>query len=237
MTKHNLLFGIIGLLIGAIAGFIFANSVNQRGLSSKTSAGQVAANGPAEGAMPSNAVADQTRGPMPPEVAAALQTAKSQPDNYEAQMQAGDLYYQIRRFQEAIQYWTRANQIKPNELEPLKKLGEANFYAANLPMAAKWYTSYLEKKPDDLDVRTDLGLTFLISQPPDIGRAISEFKTVLRSDSNHEHALQDLVVALTRKGEIKEAETTLEHLQKVNPSNPEIANLRSDIEKQSSQQK
>src|SRR3712207_7921773 len=51
--------------------------------------------------------------------------------------------------------------------------------------AEKWYAAALAKNPDDLNVRTDLGLTFYLRQPPNIERAIAEDRKSTRLNSSH----------------------------------------------------
>lgn len=239
MNKDNVLYCIIGLLLGAIIGFMYANSVNQRG--AQTRPATTAAGGAAAGAnlppdhptVPSNGVADQAG--MQEEVTAQIQQARNEPDNFDAQVKAGDLFYQIRRFDQAIEYLLRANQLRPDDYGTIVKLGNANFENASYETAEKWYTAALLKNPDDINVRTDLGLTFYLRNPPDHDRAIKEYRESLQRDPRHEQTLQNLTVALTRVGQVKEAEETLSKLQEVNPANEALSKLRSDLQNLKSQ--
>jgi tetratricopeptide (TPR) repeat protein len=129
-----------------------------------------------------------------------------------------------------MQFLMKANQLKPDHYETIVSLGNTNFDAQNYEAAEKWYLAALAKKPDDVNVRTDLGLTFLFRQPPDYDKAIKEFRRSLEKDPNHEQSLQDIVVALTSKGETAEAHTMLDRLVKVNPQNSAIPELRRKIE-------
>lgn len=235
MNKDNILFGIIGLLLGFIIGFMFANSANQRG-AAPTSAAMTEQNPQLppdhppiqNGANQQAALADAQ---------AAEKLAKDQPNNFEAQMKAAEAFYQIQRFDEAAEYLKRANQLQPQAYEPIVNLGNVYFDAGRYEDAEKWYTEALKVKPDDVNVRTDLGLTFLFRTPPDNDRAIKEFRSSLERDPRHEQTLQNMVVALTRAGNVKEAEETLNKLQEVNPSNSALSKLRSDIDDLKSQQK
>jgi len=76
MSKENVLFVIIGLLGGLIIGFVFANSVNQRAV---PMAGQAAPSG----AMPAGhpEIPGQSAGGNQPEIQAAIDQAKKEPDN------------------------------------------------------------------------------------------------------------------------------------------------------------
>ncbi|MGB7921777.1 MAG: tetratricopeptide repeat protein [Pyrinomonadaceae bacterium] len=235
MTKENVLFSIIGLLLGLIIGFIATNSINQSGGGSAPRAQQTAKPTtqselpPDHPTVPSNGVADS--GQMQAAVTEAIQKARSEPDNFEAQMEAAQLYYQIRRYNEAIEFLLRANQLRPDSYEAVVALANTYFDAEKYKEAEQWYTAALIKRPEDINVRTDLGLTFLFREPPDIDRAISEFRKSLQRDPRHEQTLQNLTVALTRKGDAKEAQATLAKLEEVNPSSQSLAKLRSDLEK------
>jgi len=231
MNKENILYAVIGLLLGCIIGFIFANSVNQRGYepsAPQTATGRNQNLPPDHPQLPSNGVADQ--GEMPAAIAEAIQQARNEPNNFDAQVSAAQLYYRIGRFDEAIEFLLKANQIRPDDYATLVRLGDANFEAEHFETAEKWYTAALTKTPDDADVRTDLGLTFFLRQPPDIERAIKEYRTALERQPKHEKALQNLTVALIKKGDAKEAQTMLAQLEAVNPSNEALSKLRSDLQ-------
>ena len=78
-------------------------------------------------------------------------------------------------------------------------LGNAYFDLEKYEEAEKWYTSALSKKDDDVNVRTDLGLTFIFRDKPNYDRAIQEFRRSLELDPNHPETLQNLTVAYTKK--------------------------------------
>ena len=244
MTRENVLFSIIGLLAGLIIGFLATNSINQRGGGSTprqqtsrttTTTSQGSEMPPDHPTVPSNAVADPQQ--MQTAVTEAIEKARNEPNNFEAQMQAAELYYQIHRFNEAIEFLLRANQLRPDSYEAVVALGNTYFDAEKYKEAEQWYTAALIKNPDDINVRTDLGLTFLFREPPDLDRAIKEFRGSLQRDPRHEQTLQNLTVALTRKGDAKEARAALDKLAEVNPASQALPKLRSDLEKLGSNSK
>jgi tetratricopeptide (TPR) repeat protein len=161
---------------------------------------------------------------------ALIEQAEAEPGNFEAQMRAAEIQYRNRRFNEAIQLLVRANQLHPESLEAIVALGNANFDANNFEIAEKWYTAALVKNPKDVNVRTDLGLTFLFREHQDVERAIQEFRRSLELDPRHEQTLQNMTVALIKKGSLNEAEATLNKLREVNPRNPGLAKLGTDLE-------
>ncbi|MFN2456030.1 MAG: tetratricopeptide repeat protein [Pyrinomonadaceae bacterium] len=239
MTKENSLFLIIGVLLGFIVGFMFVNSVNQRAAARLPAGGASLgaqssdASLPAGGAQTSSiAVADpQAAQGMQAAVQAQIQQAREEPNNFDVQSKAGDLFYQIQRYDDAIKFWQQANKLRPDSYETIVKLGNANYDAERFSEAERWYTTALQKKPDDVNVRTDLGLSFFLRTPPDTERAITEFRRSLGYNPRHEQTLQNLAIALTRKGDAREAHAMLSKLEEVNPSNPALGQIRSELQK------
>jgi tetratricopeptide (TPR) repeat protein len=245
MKKSNLMSAVLGLVAGLIIGFMGANSINKSAYEVQP-ATPPSANAPnSNPALPKDhppigtsagEQAPNAQGGPRPEVAAAIEKARAQPQNYEAQMTAADLYYQIQRFDEAAKFYEAAAKLKPSEVEPMIKAGNAYFDDAQMAaknddnrtatprfvLAEKWYTQALQKEPRNITVRTDLGLTFFLREPPELERAIREYKTALSIDPNHEITLQNLTVAYKAGGDQANYQATLEKLKKVNPGNPVV---------------
>jgi len=233
MTKENFLFAIIGVLAGFMIGFFFANSVNQGSMPAAQPGMPQSAAG-----LPSGhpAVPGAGGGGAIPEVQAAIDKAKQNPTDFDAQMKAAELYYQIQRFDGAVEFLKKANELQPDNYDVIVNLGNAYFDAARYDDAEKAYAKALVKKPDDLDVRTDLGLTFVFRNDPNYDRAIQEFKRVLDADANHVQALQNLTVAYTKKSDKANAGSTLARLEQVDAANSAIPKLREEIQKIESKQ-
>jgi tetratricopeptide (TPR) repeat protein len=239
MNKENILFAIIGLLFGCIVGFVVSNYMNQNYAGPRPKSPATAAGGGAS--LPpdhppvsaSNGVADQ-QGPMQagmqPGVQEKIQKARSNPQDFDAQVTAAGLYYQIGRYDEAIEFLMKANQLKPDSYETVVKLGDTNFEAEHYDVAEKWYTAALAKNPKDVNVRTDLGTTFMARPQPDFDRAIKEYTRSLELDPKHEQTLHNLVIAYTKKNDAANAQAMLDRLVQVNPNNEDLPKLRSDLQ-------
>jgi tetratricopeptide (TPR) repeat protein len=231
MNKENLLFGAVGLLAGLIIGFVATNSLN-KGTISGSPAAEMKQNSNIPPGHPEIGGAGAKNGPagaMQPEVQEAIEKAKQSPDDFDAQIKAGEMYYQIERFDDAIPLFKRASQLRPDDRELIVQLGNVNFDGGHYDEAEKWYSQALAKKADDVSVRTDLGLTFVFRDPPNYDRAIQEFNKSLETDPNHVQTLQNLTVAYTKKGDAAKAGSTLAKLEGVDPSNKAISKLREDI--------
>src|SRR5690348_2175309 len=99
MNRENLLFAIIGILLGFIVGFMFASTMSQKAAQSQfANASQMPADHPpigAQNAQDPSAVREQ--------VTASIDQARKEPQNFEAQVKAAELFYQIQRYDQSIE--------------------------------------------------------------------------------------------------------------------------------------
>lgn len=153
MSRENLLFAIIGILLGFIVGFMFASTMSQ-----KAATQQTAANGatiPADHP-PISGQGSPDPQAMRAQVAASIEKARNEPKNFEAQVEAAELYYQIQRYDQAIEFLLKANQIKPTDYRTVVILGLVNLDAGHFETAEKWYRAAMKMKPDDVMVLAGL---------------------------------------------------------------------------------
>jgi tetratricopeptide (TPR) repeat protein len=159
MTRDNLLFAIIGILFGFIIGFLFASNMSQQyALNAPAlSSGQLPADHPPSGP---NA-GGQSAGGMQAKVTASLEKARNEPGNFDAQVRAAQLYYQIQRFDQAIEFLLKANQLRPDDYQTVAALGVVNLDAGHYDVAETWYRAALMKKSDDVPVLAGLAAATL----------------------------------------------------------------------------
>jgi tetratricopeptide (TPR) repeat protein len=185
MTRDNLLFAIIGLLFGFIVGFIFASNVMQREAASSTATRtqNLPANHPSVGSDSGSAP-----GQMQAEVTAALAKARNEPKNFEAQVKAAELYYQIQRYDQAIEYLLKANELQPDNYETIANLGMVNMDGGHYEVAERWYKAALAKRPDD--VRVVDGLCAVLLQEGKTKEAEDAIAKLGRLDPNNQDLTQ-----------------------------------------------
>lgn len=236
MKKENILFAVAGIFLGFFGGFFLANKLNRQATAQTAGAQTAATNNPPflnqqtqaadikEAHPPTNGAA-QTGKPLP-EVAEKIDKARNEPTNFDAQIDAGNLYLRIKGTDKAEEFFDRAAQLNPKEFDALVKVGNGFFDAGKYEKAEKWYSLALEKKSGDTNVRTDLGITFVERAAPDYDRAIREFQTVLQTDSKFEPAIYNLGVAYFKKGDRAEAEKFLARLEASNPQSAATEKLR-----------
>ena len=231
MNKQNILFTIIGLLLGFILGFFLANNINRNSLLQPTVTLQNPQLSPAGNPQMQSAadIKESTDGAMMPEVAQIMEKARSEPNNFQAQIRAGEIFLRIQNTEKALEYFNKAAAVRHDSFEDLSTLGNAFFDARNFEEAEKWYTAALGKKPDDVNVRTDLGSTFMERPQPDLERAIREYRTSLEKNPKHESTIFNLSVALYKKGDQSGAREMLAQLKQINPQSPLVSRLEQRI--------
>lgn len=232
MKKNNLLFAAIGLIIGLVIGFSGANYLNRNAMPPE----QTAQNQfPASPPVLNQTVSPQERNPrggMLPDIQIALDKAENEPENYEAQIKAGEMYARIGNFEKALEFFQKAQRVKPNNFEANVSLGNAFFDARQFENAETYYEKALEINPDEANVLTDLGTTLVERKNPNYERAVSLFEKALKIKPNHEPTIYNLGIAYLRMGEKDNARQTLAQLKEANPNSDLIARLEQVINKQ-----
>ena len=154
MSRENLLFGIIGILLGFIVGFMFASSMSQKTQQAQlASASQtMPADHPPVGAQNPSGNPDEVRA----QVTESIEKARKEPNNFDAQVKAAELYYQIQRYDQAIEFLLKANQLKPTDYRTVVILGMVNLDAGHYDTAEKWYRAAMKMKDDDIMVAAGL---------------------------------------------------------------------------------
>lgn len=217
MTMREVLIGIVCLVIGLVGGFFAANSLNRGELaaatSTSTSAGVTV---PDDG--------------MESDVTSTLSAADSDPQNFAAQMRAGDMYAQIGRFEKAVEFYKRGVLINPSNFLANVTLANALFDSQQFEEAEQYYARALQIQPDNADARTDLGATFVERSSPDYQRAIAEFEQVQSSNPQHLPSLYYLGIATLRKGDKDGAKKVLGELERKGPQSELVGRLRQNIE-------
>ena len=160
MSRENILFAIIGILLGFIVGFMFASSMSQKMASQQATAGSQgmpADHPPVAGGAPSSQDLQAQR----EQVTASIEKARDEPNNFEAQVKAAELYYQIQRYDQAIEFLLKANQLKPTDYRTVVILGMVNLDAGHYDTAEKWYRAAMKMKSDDVMVLAGLAAATL----------------------------------------------------------------------------
>jgi cytochrome c-type biogenesis protein CcmH/NrfG len=118
----------------------------------------------------------------------------------------------------------------PNNLSAFVELGDLYFDSGQPREAIEAYSQYLAIKPDDPDVRTDMGIMF--RKLGDFDKAIDEFRKAAQSDPKHFNSRYNIgIVLLHDKQDIKGAIKAWEEYLKVDPKSERAQRIKTQIEK------
>jgi len=128
-----------------------------------------------------------------------------------------------------IQSLKDAVKKDPKNLSALVELGNLYFDSGQPKEAIDAYRQYLAIKPDNSDVRTDIGI--MHRALGEFDRAIEEFKRAAQSDPKHLNSRYNIgIVLLHDKGDIKEAIKAWEDYLKVDPKSERAERVRAQME-------
>jgi len=118
----------------------------------------------------------------------------------------------------------------PKNLPALVELGNLYFDTGQPKEAIDAYSQYLAVKPDNADVRTDMGIMYRALG--DFNRAIEEFKKAAQSDPKHINSRYNIgIVLLHDKQDVKGAIKAWEDYLKVDPNSERANRLKAQMEK------
>lgn len=163
-------------------------------------------------------------------VQATIKKAKDNPGDPQAQIEAAKMEYQIGRIKEAIDYLKQANKDEPNDLNTTAIIASLYFNQKDFANAEDWYKRALQIKPDEPELLTELGATFIERNPPDPDKAIGSIQLALKINAKDTHALAHLTEAYLLKKDAKSAEDTLGRIKEAEPNNQVISTLQAQID-------
>lgn len=121
----------------------------------------------------------------------------------------------------------------PNNLPAWVELGNLYFDTDQPKEAIEAYGRYLAVKPDNPDVRTDMGIMY--RKLGQFDRALEEFRKAARSDPKHVNSRYNIgLVLLHDKQDIQGAIKAWEEYLKVDPNSEKSQRIRAQMEKMKS---
>ena len=130
-----------------------------------------------------------------------------------------------------IQQLREIVEKNPNDIQAVRKLADLNFDIQNWQRAQELYSHYLELKPNDPDVITDLGITYRGLQQYD--KAIDLFNQAKKLEPGHWQAYYNEVVVLAFDlKKTAQANQVMGQLRQLQPANPDVAKLAEALAKQ-----
>ena len=249
-AKAVLIFAA-GIVAGFVAGFALANGINRgedeklRVELARLRAGAQAKGGDAGQQQVAGQEGDEEFPTLTDEqLKNAVAQADANPRDAVMQRKVGQALY-VYAWQkgnasilpDVARVLKRAHELDPKDFKTTVMAGDAHFLVARsggdvgaLGEARKFYEAALAAQPEDAVVRTSLGLTYFHDKPSDPRRAIREYRRALRSDPRQELTLQSLAQALIETGGVEEAARLIGEIERLNPSNQELPQMRARLE-------
>jgi tetratricopeptide (TPR) repeat protein len=230
VNKNKYLVGLIGLAVGFIISYFLTTNYNKNNPSP-------AANTEASGGMGSQGGAGGQQAMMG-QVQQVIDKAKSNPTDFQSQVEAAKIFNQVGRVPETVEYLKKAYDISSDEFVKRGK-GELQgallfmgmFYndQKNYDESDKWLRRALDASPEDQEARTEVASSYLRREPPQADRAIQELQKALKANPKDGHALGHIIEAYVLKKDAAAAEDALNKLKDADPTNQRLTALSSLI--------
>jgi len=222
LNKDNMLYTVIGILVGFISGYLVKDMVLSRQPPRLTP--ELRAQIAMEGENPMQ----PTGGEGVPEGPTDARTAVTGNPGMggTAPGGGGPAMAEIQELRAHVEQ-------NPNDADAVLRLANLNFDIRNWSRAQELYNHYLKLRPGDPDVLTDLGISLRETQQFD--QALVHFREAKKRAPGHWQALYNEVVVLAFDlKRFDEAGSILEELQRMQPANPEVAKLADAVARQRS---
>lgn len=214
MNRDHLLFLLVGILGGFIAGYV-AHEV----MAARQPVPAFAGGGPAGG---SPVAAGQMPRATPPQGQGGGQGAGQSAGQGPASS-AAPAMAEVGALRQRL-------AENPEDYDAMRRLGNLHYDIGNWGRAAELYAGYLEGRPDDVDVATDLGAAYR-----NMGRhedAIQVFRAVRERQPDHWQALYNEILVLAFDlGRLDEAGEKVDELRDLRPGNPDVERLAAEVER------
>jgi tetratricopeptide (TPR) repeat protein len=226
-TKY--LVGLVGLAVGLVVSILWVKNINE----SHAAATSPVAGAP--GGMPAGGSSSDQQAMMG-QVQQIIAKAKSNPKDFQAQIDAAGVYYQTGKEAETVDYLKKAYELKPDEFKSNQQLLGAlpliaTYYAdqKQYDEADTWFRRSMDVEPGNSAIRIELASSYIQRQPPQPDKAIQELQTALKANPKDGHALGHLVEAYAVKKDAAGADETLNRLREADPSNKRLTALQNMV--------
>jgi len=144
------ILAVFCLLLGVAVGYLF------RGSASSSTAQTAAATQPANGISPQQPAAEM-QAALAQATAPLLDAVHKDPNDYDALVKLGNVYYDAKQFSNAVPYYERALAIHPENPDVRTDMGTAYWYTGNADKAISAMETSLKYRPGHPQTLFNLG--------------------------------------------------------------------------------
>jgi len=223
-VNRKYVIALMGLVAGFLISFFLTQNYNKSNAAPTASASQSGTATAAGGAGNQQAMMGQ--------VQQIVEKAKSNPNDFQAQVEAAKVFNQVGRIAETADYLKKAYAIDPNKFNELGAagfMGQYYFEQKNYSEAETWFNRAIKAEPNEADLYVALAETYVQREPPQPDQAITQLQQALKVDPKSGHALGHLVEAYALKKDVRNAEDAFDRLKTTDPANQRIAVLETMV--------
>jgi tetratricopeptide (TPR) repeat protein len=200
--KNPIGFSIIGVLLGLVIGFKWAN-YNYRETASAASKADIAKTAAQVAAQPNAAQ----------QAMESIQKARENPNDFDLQRRAAEQFMRIQRPEGALPFLQQANKLKPDDADVLADLAAVYFDQRQFAEAISWSRQAVAK-----DANHPLGKFYLMSSLieskqnlQEADKLLSELEAATKAKNAPAEAQKALADMRARLQQARSGKTTLQH--------------------------
>lgn len=200
--KNRIGFAVIGLLIGLVCGFKWAN-YNYREVQGAARQAEITQAAAKVASQPSEAQRAME----------SIQKARENPNDFALQRQAAEQFMRIQRPEGALPFLLQANKLKPEDTDVMADLAAVAYEQRQFPDAISW-----ARKTIAQDANHPLGKFYLMSaliesnqNLNEADKLLTELEAATRAKAAPPEAQQALTQMRTRLQAARQGKTTLQH--------------------------
>jgi tetratricopeptide (TPR) repeat protein len=150
MRSDSIAYAIAGVLFGLIAGWIIGD--RQAAFNPAASRAQTARQAEPQEPAPQAPILDEAK------VTAFKSAASQDPRNPAPRVQLGNLYFDAERYSEAIEWYSAALKLAPNDVDVSTDLGVSYYYTNQADKALAQFDQSLKLNPTHIKTILNVGI-------------------------------------------------------------------------------
>ncbi len=175
-------------------------------------------------------IPDDARAPLQKTLREAVKTYQGQQDMLSAQMALADLAYKVKNYQQATLQYKNAIALQPNFLPAKINLASIYRETGKTADSKKLLHEVLQVEPNHAMALFNLGLAHIIDN--EVDEAAEALEQAARIEPDNLHYGLTYLLALERKGDMKNAKGELERLKALTPNDPMLVQLEQRLNNQ-----